>query len=343
MNKKTCIAGVIAFAVAVVLYYDGDRGLLWGSGQKSPPGQPAGGGYGIPEDCPADRGYIEALIEPEAECARSADVSGIAAGYDKTWGYFRRDPQLAYLAARAAAPEEIEKLKALIGYYHACLSLAEGKDLCGRLEKKREDETGLYDMMYLRCRKTSLQAGFAAYAAGSVGDEAYCAESFKSFLFQDIAGNLAEKEFCGVARKGLAGIGAVCNGGEGLACASVFPADGRECRLRRYDRTDPGDANEALEDMRDCTAYHDFFGAFRAGSPAGLSPEYGALYAAFVSKDGRSCEALGRAVAGSYCSIRHRLAFQHKAEMIRRALFESDSGMKRRSAAAGQPAGAQPR
>lgn len=343
MNKKTYIAGVIAFAVAVVSYYYGARGLLWGGGQKSPPGQPAGGGYGIPEDCPADRGYIEALIQPEAECAKSADVSVVEAGYEKTWGYFRRDPELAYLALRAAAPVEIEKLKALIGYYHACLSLAEGRDLCGRLKKKREGETGLYDMMYLRCRKTSLQVGFAAYAAGYVSDKSYCAESFRSFLFQDIAGTLTEKEFCGTARKGLPGLGAICNGGEGLVCASVFPADGRDCRLRRHDGTDPGDANEALEDMRDCSAYRDFYGAFRAGSPAGLSPEYGALYSAFVSKDGRSCEALGRAVTKSYCSIRHRLAFQHKAEMIRRALLESDSRLKRRTAEAGGPVSALPK
>lgn len=342
MNKKTYIAGAIAFAVAIFLYYDGDRGLLWGSGQKPPRGQPAGG-YGIPEDCPADRGYIEALIQPEAEFAKSAGVAGVAAGYEKTWGYFRRDPELSYLASRAAAPEEIEKLKALIGYYHTCLSLAEGRDLCGRLEKNREGEAGLYDMMYLRCRKTSLQAGFAAYAAGYVSDEAYCTESYRSFLFQDIAGTVTEKEFCASARKGLAGLGAVCNGVEGLACASVFPDDGRECRLRRYDGADPGDANEALEDMRDCTAYQDLFSAFQAGSPAGLSPEHGALYAAFVSKDGRSCESLARAATGSYCSIRHRLAFQHEAEMIRRALFESDSRLRRRTAEAGQPAGAQPR
>ncbi|MGD9641800.1 MAG: hypothetical protein AB7V08_03575 [Elusimicrobiales bacterium] len=342
MNKKTYIAGVIAFAVAVVLYYDGGRGLLWGDGKKNPPGQPAGG-YSIPEDCPADRGYIEALIPAEAGCAESSGVAGVAAEYDKTWGYFRGDPQLSYLASRAAAPEEVEGLKALIGYYHACLSLAEGQDHCGRLVKKREGETGLYDMMYLRCRKTSLQVGLAAYAAGYVNDEAYCAESFRSFLFRDAAGTVSEKQFCATARQGLTGLGAICNSGAGLPCASIFPAEGRACVLRRYDRTDPGDANEALEDMRDCNAYHDFYDAFRAGSPAGLSPEYGALYAAFVSKDGRSCEALGRAVVQGYCSIRHRMAFQQKAEMIRRDFLERDGRLRHRTAEAGLPVSAPPK
>ena len=343
MNKKIYLAGVIAFAVAAVSYYYGGRGPLAGSAPKPSAGQPAGGGYGIPEDCPADRGYIEALIRPEAECAKSAGVAGVAADYEKTWGYFRGDPQLSYLAARAAAPEEVEGLKALIGYYQACLTLAEGRDLCGRLEKKREGETGLYDMMYLRCRKTSLQVGLAAYAAGYVNDEAYCTESFRSFLFQDAAGTVTEKQFCATARQGLAGLGAICNAGAGLPCASVFPAYGRECGLRRYDRSDPGDANEALEDMRDCSAYQDFSGAFRTGSPAGLSPEYGALYAAFVSGDGRSCESLGRAVAQSYCSIRHRMAFQQKAEMIRLAFLERDGRLRRGAAGAGLPVSPQPK
>ena len=335
MNKKTYLAGALA-AVAAVSYYDGGRGLLFGDGQQSRPGPAAAGGYGIPEDCPADRGYIEALIQPEEACVKSASVSGVAAGYEKTWGYFRRDPERAYLGARAAAPAEIEKLKALVGYYHACLSLAAGRDLCGRLEKKREGETGLYDMMYLRCRKTSLQVGFAAYAAGYAGEEALCSESYRSFLFQDIAGTVGEKEFCGIARQGLTALGAVCGGG-GLACAAVFPADGRECGLRRHDGSDPGDANEAAEDMRDCSAYQDFYGAFRTGDAAELSPEYGALYAAFVSRDARSCEGLGRAVTAGYCSLSHRLEFQQKAEMIRRAFLESDSRLRRRNAADAQP------
>jgi len=336
VNKKIYLAGVIAFAVAVFSYCYGGRGPLSEGGQKPTAGQPAGDGYGIPEDCPADRGYIEALIQPEAECAKSADVAGVAAAYEKTWGYFRGDPELSYLAARAAAPAEVEELKALIGYYHACLSLAEGRDLCGRLVKKREGETGLYDMMYLRCRKTSLQVGFAAFAAGYSDDEAYCAESYRSFLFRDIAGTVDEKQFCSTARKGVDGLGAICSGGAGLFCSGVFPANGRECSLRPYDRTDPGDANEALEDMRDCGAYRDFSRAFRTGSPAGLSPEYGALYAAFVSRDARSCEALGRAAAKSYCSIRHRMTFQQKAEMIRLSFLERDGRLKRRSAEAGR-------
>jgi hypothetical protein len=141
----------------------------------------------------------------------------------------------------------------------------------------------------------------------------------------------------------LAGLGALCNSGTGLPCGSVFPADGLECRLRRYDMADPGDANEAAEDMRDCSAYRDFYGAFRAGGPAGLSPEYGALYAAFVSRDGRSCEALGRAVAQGFCSIRHRMAFQQKAELIRRDFLERDGRLRRQTAEAGQPGSAQPR
>lgn len=336
MNKKTYLAGAIAFAVAAVAYYGGGPGLLSWGGQQNRPGLPAAGGYGIPEDCPADRGYIEALIRPEAECAKSASVPAVAAGYEKTWGYFRRDPERAYLASRAAVPAEIEKLKALVGYYHACLSLAEGRDLCGRLEKKREGETGLYDMMYLRCRKTSLQVGFAAYAAGYAGEESYCADSYRSFLFQDIAGTVPEKEFCGIARRGLADLGAAC-GEAGLACAGVFPAGGRDCRLRRTGGADPGDDNEAREDLRDCSAYRDFYGAFKTGDAAGLSPEYGALYAAFVSGDARSCAALGRAVTENYCSLGHRLEFQQKAEVIRRAFLESDSRLRNRNAGGERP------
>lgn len=333
----------MAIVVTVVSYYYGGRGLLFGGGQKSPPGQQAGDGYGIPADCPADKGYIEAMIQPEAECVKSADVAGVVSGYEKTWGYFRRDPQFSYLALRAAAPAEIERLKALIGYHHACLSLAEGKDLCGLLKKKQDGETGLYDLMYLRCRKTSMQVGFAAYAAGYVSNKSYCTDSFRSFLFQGIDGTFTEKDFCGSVRKGFPWLGAVCNGGEGLACANVFPADGRNCRLRQYDRTDPIDAGEALEDMRDCGAYHDFYGAFLTGSQAGLSPEYGALYAAFVSKNKRSCEPLARAVAASYCSIRHRLLFQQKAELIRRDLLESDSLLRQRAAEADRTASASPK
>lgn len=331
----------MVFAVAAFSYYDGGRSLLARDGPPQRPGRPAGGGYAIPEDCPADRGYIESLIPPIEDCEKSASVGAIAADYEKTWGYFRNDSRLAYAFFMAAAPGELEELKASIGYYNACLSLAEGRDLCGSLVKKRAGEEGLYDVMYLRCYKTYIQVGLAAYAAGYAKDEAYCGRSFNSFLFRDAARSITEKEFCGAARQGFSELGRLCGGGAGLPCANIFPEDG-ECRLRPYDKSEAYDTTEAFEDLRDCRLYRGFFEAFGAGTPAALPPDHAALYAAFAARDGGTCGELERKIVKNYCSLKHRSDFQLRVENIRAGLHARDKKLRLR-AAAGGPAEAPPR
>lgn len=330
----------MVFAVAAVSYYDGGR--LPASGAPAPYGRPAGGGYAVPADCPADRGYIESLIPPKEECEKSAGVAAIAADYEKTWGYFRHDPKMAYASSVAAAPGELEELKASIGYYNACLSLAEGRDLCGRLAKKRDGEQGLYDVMYLRCNKTYLQIGLAAYAAGYSGDDADCGRVFNSFLFRDAARSISEREFCGAARKGLPELGRLCNAGGGQPCANIFPADG-VCRLRPYDKGEAYDTTEAFEDLRDCRLYRGFFEAFKAGDPGALPPDHAALYAAFAARNGSSCADLERETVKDYCSLRHRSDFQLKVAAIRAGLRTQDEKLRRRAETERAPAAAQPR
>lgn len=190
-----------------------------------------------------------------------------------------------YAVIKALGEPRINALYDKAGKYQACLSLAQGKDLCPKSVKER-DMAG--NALRRACIESLYPAGLVGYMRGKSG-ESLCAAYFH-YNMRGADKFVSDSYFCGIAKGGLVAV-------SDNFCGKA-PSEVRATCLETFPKSADGCKNDS------CSKMWTLYGAVRSKDPASAGQDLSPFAAVLLNKTAASCKPLADSVMQDYCAVK---------------------------------------